>query len=240
MRRAAQHRAVRPKFSLDDFARDACRDAAAMSKPLDLEWWASSLLGQFWERCAVELRDGRVVRAFQMATRFVDAIGRSGEPGAMVALLALDALEPGPLGRHAYKLALNVSGYSVPSWIQQVGHADVVNAVSGQSPDGDVLFIEARRGADDVHTIAAYIDHRLGGAAKHLGLVRPIAELVDADAAIDDVPSFASALEPIEPAEACRRLVDAIEVTDGIIKPWVGDSFAALRALALTRALPLA
>jgi len=239
MRRAAQHRVAHPKFSLDDFARDACRDAAAMSKPLDLEWWASSLLGQFWERCAVELRDGRVVRAFQMATRFVDAIGRSGEPGAMVALLALDALEPGPLGRHAYKLALKLSGYSVPSWIQQVGHADVVQAVGAESPDGDVLFIEARRGADDVHTIATYIDHRLGGAAKHLGLVRPIEELIAADVELEGVPSFRSELEPSDPADACLRLVDAIEVTDAIAKPPVGDSFAALRALALTRALPL-
>jgi hypothetical protein len=89
-----------------------------MRTPRDLEWWASALLGQFWERCAVELPGGDVVRALQMAPPFVDAIGRSGQPGAMKALLALDALERGPLGRHAYGLALELEDYSVPNWIE--------------------------------------------------------------------------------------------------------------------------
>ena len=106
-----------------------------------------------------------------MAKPFVDAIASSGEPGAMTALLAIDAMDHGALGHHAYRLALDVGSYSVPSWIPLVGHADVVRAVAAESEDGDVLFIEARRGGDDVHTVATYIDHRLGGAAKQLGLL---------------------------------------------------------------------
>jgi hypothetical protein len=207
-----------------------------MSTPLELEWWASSLLGQFWERCAVELPDGGVVRAFQMATRFVDAIGRTSRPGAMAALLGLDALDQGPLGHHAYELAVQIDEYSLPSWIALVGHADVSRAIGARSPDGDVIFIEAHRG-DDVHTIAAYIDHRLGGAAKQLGLVRAIDQLLEQEREIEDGWSAAE-LEPIEPGEACQRLVAAIEVTDAIADPPVGEKYASLRALALTRALP--
>jgi hypothetical protein len=210
-----------------------------MTKPLDLEWWASMPLGQFWERCAVTLRDGRTVRAFEMATRFVDAIGRSREPGAKAALRAIDALEHGRLGEHAYKLALELGAAPVPSWMALVGHADVVRAVAAHSSDGDVMFIEAHRGTDDVHTIATYIDHHLGGAAKHLGLVQPIDVMLELEPDIGVGASFVPLLEPIDPAEACRRLVNAIGVTDGIPDPPVGGKYASLRALALTRGLSL-
>jgi len=172
-----------------------------------------------------------------MATRFVDAIARNGGPGAKMALLAIDALEPGGLGRHAYGLARQMSGDALPGWIKLVGHADVLRAESAHSPDGEVLFIEAHRGVDDIHTVAAYIDHRLGGAAKHLGLVRPIDQMLDLERQLDGGPSFVSELGPLDVGEACRRLVDAIEVTDGLVDPPVGERYAQLRALALTRAL---
>lgn len=208
-----------------------------MSTPLELEWWASALLGEFWQRCAVTTRDGTTVRAFQMAGRFVDAIGSSGHPAARTALRALDALERGPLGKQAYRLAIGLTTCTCPEWVRLVGHADAVQAVSAHSSDGDVMFIEFHRGTDDVHTVATYIDHHLGGAAKQLMLVQAIDTMLEKEPEVGGEFSFVEQLRPLDPVEACRRLCTAIEVTDGILEPPVGEGYASLRAVALTRAL---
>jgi hypothetical protein len=215
--------------------RQMCRKVATIDAPLHLEMWASWLLGMIWEDCAVELSDGRIVRAFQGGMRNVDEIARVREPGAMMALLALDGLDQGPIGERAWELALRVSDYSLPTWIPWVGHADIARAMVASSSDGDLLLIEAWR-PDESHTIGAYIDHRLGGIAKHLGLIRPIDYLLEHEWESDEGESFMHEMRVVDPAWACRHLREAIELTDASLDPPVGERFAELRALALSRA----
>ena len=93
-------------------------------------------------------------------------------PEAMMALLALDSIDYGPIGERAWELALSIADYSLPSWIPWVGHADI-SWCDGRvrHPTGTLVLIEAWR-PDESHTIGVYIDHRLGGIAKHLGVTR--------------------------------------------------------------------
>jgi hypothetical protein len=212
-----------------------CCYVATIDAPLQLEMWASWLLGQVWERCAVELVDGRVVRAFQGGVGNADELARAGEPGAMMALLALDGIDHGPIGERAWELALSVADYSLPSWIPWVGHADITRAMAASSPDGDMVLIEAWR-PDESHTIAVYIDHRLGGIAKHLGVIRPIDYLLEHDWDSDEDESFMRQMRVVDPAWACRRIRAASELTDTTPDPPVAERFAELRALALSRA----
>lgn len=215
--------------------REMCRQVATIDAPLQLEMWTSWLLGQIWERCAVELTDGRVVRAFQGGVRNADELARAGEPGAMMALLALDSIDYGPIGERAWELALSIADYSLPSWIPWVGHADISGAMAASSPDGDLVLIEAWR-PDESHTIGVYIDHRLGGIAKHLGVLGPIDALLMDDSEWNEGESFMREMRVVDPAWACRRVRAAIELTDARLDPPVGERFAELRALALSRA----
>jgi hypothetical protein len=105
--------------------------------------------------------------------------------------------------------------------------------------DGEVIFLEAEQPAFGPHTVAVYIDYRLGGIAKHLGLILPLEQIdteVLADPALDGRRREAV---PIEPVFACRRIRAALELTEARPHLPVGDTFADVRAIALARASAL-
>jgi hypothetical protein len=101
--------------------------------------------------------------------------------------------------------------------------------------DGEVLCLEAAGGGRSPHTIAAFIDDRQDRIVKHFHVLAPL------DAWAGDVLAADGRLgtpgEELAPHAACERMVEAIRRTDGRPEAWVADSFVALRALALARAV---
>src|SRR5262249_37196986 len=93
--------AWRPGETSQRVIREVCRDAARQPTSLQLEQWASMLLGAFWERR--ELADGpwSADLVAVVGEPFLTAIARIGSPAAKVALLALSRLDRGELAPRA-------------------------------------------------------------------------------------------------------------------------------------------
>lgn len=168
----------------------------------------------------------------------LDAFADVGGGGARTALVALGRLDRGELGCLALKLAAGMEE-PIPNWVSEVGTAAVVRAFSAESPgDGETLLLEAEPGQGTAHMLVVFIDARLGGIAKHLGLTRVIDPMNSDDHQPGAAEARAMRLGAIAPGVACQRVRQAIEITDSRRCPAVGESFAPLRALALARVCP--
>jgi hypothetical protein len=155
-----------------------------------------------------------------------------------MALLAISRLDDGSLAGHAAEWADSLSRIPVPKWVDRVGEAEVVRAVSLSRPgDGEALFIEADQPGSGLHTLAAFIRDQLGGVASCLGLVLPFDELdfAEFEAAGDHARRAERA--DVEPVRACHRLRVAITNTDRNFDVDVRGEYSDHRALALTRAV---
>jgi hypothetical protein len=222
--------AERREYASEEFMREVCRDAARQPTSLQLEQWASMLLGAFWERR--ELADGpwSADLVAVVGEPFVEAIARIGSPAAKVALLALARLDRGELAPRARELADGLGG-TVPRRVNEVGTARLVEArVATSRGDGEAVLFRSDGVGKCGHMLVVWIDERLGRIAKHTALVRPDA--------LDEMTEGMK-LRPADLATTCRKVAKAIKRTDLAPNPPVNDSFSQYRAIALARLSPL-
>jgi hypothetical protein len=218
-------------------ARSMCHQAGALQCALDAERWASSLLGRLWERREILTPADAADHAFALGKPIVEDFALVNTRGAAIALQAIQKVADGGLGPHAGELALKLShpARPIPDWVAEIGTAKVARAaIAGVPDEGDMVFLEARSPTHIPHTVVVYLDHTLGGFAKHLGLIQPI-ESFEHGLGDDPLPCGVP-IRPLEPALAARRIRAAIALTDGCPDAPVGETFADLRALTLLRA----
>ena len=126
------------------------------------------------------------------AAEMIDAIAAVRRTDALVLLVGLAAVAPGPLASRALELAatLETSGVRAPRWLAEVGRAEVFAAwrMSHVLGDGDNIVLGARYSAGSEHSLVVYVDHNLGGLAKDVFPAGPADEVLTmfADAAGHD------------------------------------------------------
>lgn len=206
------------------------QDAAQLAGPLELEWWASCLLGQLWElRHRVEYDDGWPVL---LGAPIVHDIASVGGTGAKLALLGLARIDPTMLGVICADLAGELAA-PVPDWIDQVGQAKVVQAAWHRRPsEGEVILLGLDRLGKPCHSIVVFIDEWQDGLAKKLAVMRPFEDALRSFNP-PEPRSTPLVLQPTEPSFVCRRIESAMRLTDESPFPRLGDQYPGGRALAL-------
>jgi hypothetical protein len=212
-----------------------CRDAASQRTPLALEQWASWLLGEVWKRRCVLSEDG--VDPMLVAGRPVlRTFAELGTSDAKTAILAVGQLDRGMLGQLARRLGAQMAG-TAPGWLGKVGTATIVRAFSEHSPgDGEALLLDAAGGGGAGQMVAAFIDAKQAGAAKHLQLIRSIDPRTEPGSGngADGLPRF----KPVDHSLACQRVRAAIACSDAALDFQASEMFTYYRALALARVEP--
>jgi hypothetical protein len=217
------------------FGREMARNVARFEDPLTLERWASSLLGRMWERTRRDRLQSKQDPGFALGIAMIEVIGLAGGRGAKMALHAIAQLDDGSVGWHAEEWGEHIKA-ELPEWITNVAEAKLIRAASVCRPcDGEVIFIEVDQAAVGPHTLAVYVDDRLGGMAKHLALIQPLDSLDPTELKFIDDRGRAAKLAPAELVFACNRVRDAITQTDRTLEIPMPEEYANLRALALTR-----
>lgn len=228
-----------------------CADAAAAAgeSALELERWTSWLFGELWRRRGRVLDDDGSWE-LALGTPIIEDMAAVGGEDARIALSAIARFDRGELGAYAFELECRLRDedpdYELPEQVAGVGRPTITQAaVVAGDEDGEVLFVESRWRDEDPHTVTVFVDGRLGWIAKRIGLV------VGLDAVREQgrrerggSPYRATEYDlsnpdPLDPVLACGRLRDALLATDLLIWPPVADDYAALRALALSRACAL-
>ena len=225
-------------------------DIGRMETTLMLEQWASWLFGEMWKRRKL-VADWCADRwELALGKRIVDDFADVGGHNAYLGLMTLARFDRGELGSRAFELASGLreddpdGDWELPDHVRRVGRATVTQAAGTlPDPDGEALLLESRTGDDDQFTVAVFIDGQLGWIAKRLYLTRGLDEINEIDRRERGGSPFTEdrRLEhvPIDPAEACRTLREAIQRTDLLLTPPVDDDFISHRALALSRACSL-
>jgi hypothetical protein len=212
-------------------ARRMSEDAARCTIPLQLEWWASCVLGQWWElRHLVDYDDGWPVL---LGAPIAQDIASIGGTGAKRALLALARVDPTMLGVICADLASELRA-PVPEWLDQVGEAKVTKAAWHRRPsEGEVILIGLDRLGEPSHSIVAFVDEWQDGLAKHLRISTPFEEARQAFDPPEPRSGSPIILKPTEPAFVCKRIETAMRLTDAAPLPRLGDQYPGVRALAL-------
>ena len=215
------------------------REVDSLDAPLDVELWASHMLGAMWEERMGLPLDEWDDYALTYGAPLVEAIADTGAPGARAALTALAAVDDGELGMLAGKLAVALPKLDCdPSWLSCVGETTVTSAAAMREnvfDDGFTVFLAARHATGDSHALGVYIDNNLGVMAKDIVLtdsIDGVREIMRENPVEDGELS----LESIDPAAAAAEIRAAIRLTEMTLDPPVADGYAPLRALAMLRA----
>ncbi len=215
-------------------ARSLCEEAAAQTGALDLERWASLLLGHIWVRRHVTPDDAAAKQMLVAGTPVLEALADVGGPASKTALTALGRLDRGGLGHAASRLAAAIDE-PLPDWIAEVGTASILGAFADCSPgDGEAFLLESQRVQGTAHMVAVFVDERLGGTAKHLQLIRHI-DPMDFQRESKAPGGRSLGFRRVDPDLACRRVRKAIDLTDLTRQALVGESFASHRAIVIAR-----
>jgi hypothetical protein len=215
-------------------SRGLCEEAAAQRGVLELEQWTSLLLGRIWAHRTLRSGDAPVDVMLAAGTPLLESFVEVGGSIAKTALATMGGLDRGGLGRAAAQLAGTLDA-RIPDWIEDVGTAEVVRAFADRSPgEGEALLLEVQPGHGTPHMIAVFVDARLGGMAKRLGLTR-VVDPLQSDPQRLDTGGPAPRFRPVDPALASREVRVAIALTDATCHPEVGEDFVGHRALAIAR-----
>jgi hypothetical protein len=240
--RSAKRSAARGIASkLAEVAEIAARHGREPDDALEAEQWAS---------CLIATMDDGVMPAADAERALVPALviaieGRGGE-GALATLRALGAVlrpEDGRLARAAAD-RLAATGVPEPAWVGDLGQARPTAAAlisEGAFDDGAGVLVEFAARGSQPHTVAVFIDHNLGGLAKHVLLAGPLAEMrraVERDAAA--AADGGIAIRDLDFAEARARIASALDALDHTYGPPIGEHVVELRAFLEARlgALP--
>ena len=211
----------------------------ALPSPLEVELWASHMLGTMWEQRTGLPLDEFEDYALVYGGPLMEAIARTDGPGPRIALMAIAAVDDGELGGVARGLAVGLPKLdSEPPWLPCVGEATITSAAVMREDifdDGFTVFLEARHQTGDTHAVGVYIDNNLGRMAKDILLadsIDRVAEVMRGNPAGGGELS----LDRIEPAAAAAEIHAAMELTEMTWDAPVSEDYAALRALAMLRA----
>lgn len=214
-----------------------CRQAASFDRPLDLERWVSSLLGQLWLRRHRVPEDYCGDPLLYGGELMVGAFAKLGGTEGRTALTAVARIDHGPLGRLAGELAAPLRDVAIPDWVAQVGDAKIVRAFADSVPgSGEALLFDTDRTGDAAHMLAAFIRDQLGGIATVLRLTRRVDPFGPAVTGAGSASGKGLRLRPVDPVLACRRVLVAIERTDDAPAALIDDEdYADDRAIAVAR-----
>jgi hypothetical protein len=215
--------------------RTLCRQAASFERPLDLERWTSSLLGQLWLRRHWVPGDYRGDPLLYGGEPMVRSFAHLGGTGGRTALTAIAKIDRGPLGELAGELAASLKDASIPDWVAEVGTAKIVRAFAHSEPgDGEALLLDTDRAGEAAHMLAVFIREQLGGIATVLRLIRrvdPKNAVISGEGDLDGLR-----LEAVDPVLACLRVLVAIERSDEAPPALIDDEeYADDRAIAIAR-----
>jgi hypothetical protein len=221
-------------------ARSLCESADETRDPFAAEWFVSELLGMFWERRnaarALDRNDAEV--AYEMArASLVQSIAAIGGRGAWIMLEIIRRLDRSEIRTVAGIRADALPAHEAPEWLDCVGAAGVVEArAAALRGDGEGIFLAVRGDGVPPHTVAFYIDDLSGGIAKRLALLQPL----DYDVTPEPWDHYGEdvKLRTVDPVLACHRARAAMERTDAMTRAPVGECYAELRALVLSRITP--
>jgi hypothetical protein len=215
-------------------SRGLCEDAANQPGVLELEQWTSLLLGRIWTHRTPTSGDAPVDVMLVAGTPMLESLMEFGGSTAKTALAAMGRLDRGALGRAAAELAASLDA-PLPDWITDVGTAEVVRAFADCSPgDGEAFLLEVQPGHGTPHMVAVFVDARLGGIAKRLGLIRVINPL-EPDSPGPRTGGRGPHFRLVDRTLACDRVRAAIALTDAARHPEVEEDFVSHRALAIAR-----
>jgi hypothetical protein len=212
----------------DDVMREILADVGAMRTALELELWASWILGQTWKQRVRQPLFAEVDWMLTLGTPMVAMIAGIGGARARKALTAISMLERGALGNYAGAVALTLPGARTPAYLADIANAHFGSArYSASVGDGEAILFDLYRGVRHELTVAVFIDERLGGAVKWIQLLAPVPAQTDTDTLWDE-------LEEADLATVAARVREAVAVTDANPRLVVPE-FADLRAFLLAR-----
>jgi hypothetical protein len=212
----------------------AFRPLAKVTDPLEVEVFASDLVGSWWKRlppgAGAEIVFG--LGAVEHATR-------AGTPPALALLRALAVVEVTAEQREAASTAaaaLAAGGVAEPPWAAEIGRVRVGECwrladVYGDQASLLMTFGYGRRR----HGLVALVDfNHLGGWVKDLFVTaEPGVTLRELRKVASSEPL--ATLEQVDPPEARRLLEDGLAATDATWQPEVSPELRQYRALALAR-----
>lgn len=222
----------RTRVLLDDgMMREILADVGGMRTAVELELWASWMLGQVWRQRARQPQFWELDWMLTTGAPLVAMIAQIGGARARKALSAISMLERGALGNYAGAIALTLPGARMPAWMADIAGARFGAARIGRSHDGDqAVLLDLYRGDSHEQTVAVFIDHQRDGAAKWIQLLVPVPADTGAGTIWDR-------LEPAPLGEVCAGVRAAIEATDRDPRAPALAEFADLRAFTLARVL---
>jgi Plasmid pRiA4b ORF-3-like protein/Domain of unknown function (DUF1841) len=239
-RTTARSRAARPNAGLDGLEGlyaemlRAFRPLAKATDPLEVEVFASDLLGAWWKRLPPG-EDPEIVFGLGV----VDHAARAGTREALALLRALAVVGVTAEQREAASTAaaaLAAAGVAEPPWAGQIGRVRVGECwrladVYGDQASMLMVFDYGRRR----HGLVALVDfNRLGGWVKDLFVTpEPVRTLRELRKAALSEPL--ATLEQVDPAEARGLVEDGLAATDATWEPEVSQELRQCRALALAR-----
>jgi hypothetical protein len=231
-RRRAKQVVVDHDHWIEAVARSLRGDCGPLTNALEVEMVASAALASWGDSDQLaETRD-------PFFRDLIDELERAGDPHALALLRGLEAVATDtiavPSGAAADRLTAD--GVPAPACLDGLGTARPAEAWTARSPDSDAqvcVFVEFTYPAARDHTLAVFIDHTLGGIAKHLGCIEALSRIPQ-----EERPDMA--LEPIAPSEAGALLSAALDATDPLVEREVGNTeLVKLGALAWARARAL-
>ena len=211
--------------------REILADVGSMRTALELELWASWLLGQAWKQRVRQPLFSEVDWMLTVGAPMVAMIAEIGGARARKALTAISMLERGALGNYAGAIALTLPGARTPAYLAEMANARLACArYSASDGDGEAVLLDLHRGERHELTVAVFVDERLGGAVKWIRLLSPVPAQTDTDTPWDT-------LQPVAVAELAARVRDAIRLSDDDPRLRLAPEFADLRAFLLARVL---
>jgi hypothetical protein len=215
----------------DDMMREILADVGAMRTALELELWASWILGQTWKQRVRQPLFAEVDWMLTVGTPMVGMIAGIGGARARKALTAISMIERGALGNYAGAIALTLPGARTPAYLADMANARFASARSTVSlGDGEAVLFDLHRGDRHELSVAVFIDERLDGAVKWIRLLGPLPAETDTDTVWDSP-------EPADLSGVAARVRGAIAISDENPRLHVLPEFADLRAFVLARVI---
>lgn len=212
----------------------AFRPLATVTDPLEVEVFASGLVGSWWQR----LPPGEDPDAI-FGLGVIDHAARAGTPVALALLRALAVVGVTGSQREAASAAagaLASNGVAEPVWAGKIGQVRAeacwrLADVYGDQASLLIVFGYQRRR----HGLVALVDfNHLGGWVKDLFVtMEPATTLRELRKAALSEPL--ARLEQVDPADARRLLEDGLAATDASRQPEVTEELREFRALGLAR-----
>jgi hypothetical protein len=217
----------------------AFRPMAKVADPLEVEVFASGLLGAWWKGLPPGEDPDRL-----FGEGVIGYAARQGGRGALALLRAFQAVGVTVEQREAAAAAaaeLAAGGVAEPPWAPMIGRVRVGGCWRMADVYGDQASLLCVFGyGPREHGLLALLDfNHLGGWVKDVFLTDQPARALR-ELRRDVAGSPVTVLEQVEPAEARRLLEAGFDATEMTWQPEVGEDFRQYRALALARcrALP--